>query len=292
MKDLCLEFLSHRQIDLAANGPLPQGLAFLVAASQQLLLLACLVMPALLLIESRKHGTAHRRILAVIALLLVCAGLVPCLLLKPHDPAGSWGRGLMLFAAAAVIWGASLALLRLVSSLPTVPQNEAPSGELDRLRRLETAIAWSGDGVVIAASAYPGDPHARALHANAAFTKMTGLEAPSTAADCSIPLPDRVVAAVETALRLCLPTRTEVPGRRSDGTAGWAEWHIVPLMSRDAGRREWIAILRDITARTARPDREQPAPICRECNETIDSPRTERTQSGVVRHLRSRGPVM
>ena len=288
MKDLCLEFLSHRQLDLVAGGPLPQGLAFLVTASQQLILLACLVVPAMLLIESRRHGAAYRRVFGLIALLIVFAGLAPCLAVRTTD-ATSWSGALVLFGAAAAIWGVSLALLRFLPSLPGIVQMEERTDELERLRRLEAAVAWTGDGVLIAASAYPGDPNAKVLYANAAFIKMTGLESQGMAGEGMIHLPEPGVhTAVEAALRHCLPTRIEAPGCRSDGTAGWAEWHIVPLMNREAGRREWIAILRDMTGRRTRPDREHPVSISRECNETIESPGVERTQSGIVRHLQSR----
>ncbi len=288
MKDLCLEFLRHWKIDLAAaSGPLPEGLAFLVAASEHLLILACLTVPVLLVAESRRHAPAQRRVLVVLAALFGCLALAPALALLPAGSAGSVVR----FTAAVLVWGAALALLRCLPNLSRVAETGAGTDELERLRRLDAAMAWSGDGVLIASSTYSRDPSLRVLYANPAFTKMTGHE-PQNASVAATALEEMgVLAAVETALQLCLPTRIEVPGRRSDGTTGWAEWHIIPLMGNESGRREWMAILRDITARRTRSVRELAAPVCRECNETIEGPGLERTESGIVRHIRNREEV-
>ena len=175
-------------------------------------------------------------------------------------PGSVWGWVAVVVVLAA--WWAVAGLARALPRALARWQWAAGSGDVERFRLLEAAVAASGDGVMIAA-ADRSATGLRIVYANPAFEDLTGYAAseavglsPSVFAADTADSTDREDleeatgrGAVRAALGSTEPTRLEVPSRRKDGSRVWCEWHVVPVADAAGRCTHWVSVLRDTTAR-------------------------------------------
>jgi two-component system, cell cycle sensor histidine kinase and response regulator CckA len=149
-------------------------------------------------------------------------------------------RAVAMVALAAVLTArAGAALWR---ALPQPAEDTTP-------RLLDAALAACRDGVaVVTTDDLTG---VQIVYANPAFEHLSGYSHDEAMGLSPSVLVDEVdsLTAIREALRGTEAVRSEVPGRRKDGSRVWAEWQIVPVLDEAGRHTHSVAVLRDITER-------------------------------------------
>ena len=218
-------------------------------ATDELLIIACLMLPFAMWIRQSRKGVRFRRVITVASTSMVLLSLLVMI--------ASLRAGLTAIMTVKLVVAVILASFSLVvawrGSRSLRTHRLERKEDLERLRLLAAAVTASGDGVMIAEIDRGENPCLRIVFANPAFEGMTGYTcdeavglSPSVLADEAEP---EALEEIRRALRGKEIARVEVPSRRKDGTRIWTEWQVVPVADEAGVFTHSIAVLRDTTLR-------------------------------------------
>lgn len=121
----------------------------------------------------------------------------------------------------------------------------------ERLRLLQSVVVHMADAVLILKADPAGEP-ARVIYTNEAFARQTGyatLEAGDRPAWELLGAFDDETALMRDAARRWQPSRADIPCRRKDGSAYWADVSLTPVTGEAGWPVHWLCVFRDTTER-------------------------------------------
>ncbi len=121
----------------------------------------------------------------------------------------------------------------------------------NRLYLMESVVRSATSAVLIAKAVptEPSDP--RVVFVNEAYTRLTGYSPDDVLGKTHQVLireTDRSqIETIRTALTTWMSAHLELLTHRKDGSAFWAEWHIIPIADKAGQYSHWVVIQRDIS---------------------------------------------